>query len=234
MSEGRIDGAIEELGDGTEFHLLVKRENSSSPSSMSPRFPFLRYLDREQLARFFAVITDPRDRTLFATIYHYGLRVSEALLLQVSDVDVDRRRIRIHRVKHGVSGERPLFRMTERLLREYLAVRLPTGSALFTGRQGDLSRSRIQQLFKRYVRHAGLESPASVHALRHSIAMHLLDSGQGIEFVQDHLGHVNIQNTLIYAKLTDRRREVVFRQLEQQGAIVTVKPVGGSPSRSKR
>jgi type 1 fimbriae regulatory protein FimB len=180
----------------------------------------VRYLDRAQTTRFFSVIESPRDRALFATIYHYGLRVSEATLLRLDDVDLERRCIFVRRVKHGLGGERPLFRNTARLLKSYLEVRAPTGSALFTGRRGNLSRYRIQQLFREYAHKAGLEGQFTVHSLRHSIATHLLEAGQGIEFVQDHLGHVNIQNTLIYARLTDRRREAIYRQVEESPEIV--------------
>jgi integrase/recombinase XerD len=182
----------------------------------------IRYFNHAQTIQFFSVITDPRDRALFVTIYHYGLRVSEATLLQVEDVDLERERIVIRRVKNGQGGERPLLRNTAHLLKAYLEVRLPTGSALFTGRQGNLKRQRIQQLFRRYARQAGLDNGFTVHSLRHSIATHLLEAGQGIEFVQDHLGHVNIQNTMIYAKITNRRREEVFRQLEKSPEIVKV------------
>ena len=103
---------------------------------------------------------------------------------------------------------------------------MPTGAALFTGRQGDLSPQRIQQLFKQYSRKAGLHPHVSVHSLRHSIATHLLDAGQGIEYVQDHLGHVNIENTQIYAKVTDRRRAEVFQALETSSDIVHITPAG--------
>ena len=179
----------------------------------------IKYLTREQTARFFAVIEEARDRALFAAIYHYGLRVSEATLIQLADVDLEHGRIIITRLKNGIGGERPLFRNTAELIQAYLAVRLPTGSALFTGRQGSLKRERIQQLFRVYAKKAGLE-PFSVHCLRHSIATHLLEAGMDIEYVRDHLGHVNIQNTIIYAKITERWREKVFKQLEKSPEIV--------------
>lgn len=185
----------------------------------------IRYFNQAQTAHFFSVITDPRDRALFAVIYHYGLRVSEATLLHVEDVDLARGRIVIRRLKHGQGGERPLFNDTAHLLQAYLEVRLPTGSAFFTGRQGTLKRQRIQQLFRQYARHAGLDNGFTVHSLRHSIATHLLEAGQDIAYVQDHLGHVNIQNTLIYAKLTDRRRDAIFRQLEESEEIVKIRPI---------
>jgi len=182
----------------------------------------IKYLRKAELKRFFAQITDKRDRALFAAIYHYGLRVSEATLLKLEDIDFERSSIYIHRLKGGVCGEKPLFSNTAKLLKEYLKERQPTGEALFTGRQGDLKRRQIQNLFKAYMKKAGLDARYTVHCLRHSIATHLIDAGQDIHFVQDHLGHTNIQNTLVYAHLTDKRRKAVFKKLEASTAVVKV------------
>ena len=189
---------------------------------MSGGWIAIKFLIQEQAARLFSVIADPRDRALFAVIYHYGLRVSEATLLQLTDVDLERRRIFIKRLKRGRGGEKPLFDNTAQVIGAYLPVRQPTSPELYTGRQGGLGRQRIQQLFRLYASQAGLEPQFTVRCLRHSIATHLLDAGFGIELVQDHLGHVNIQNTLIYARLTDRRRDEVYRQVEQSPEIVKV------------
>ena len=185
----------------------------------------IKYLDRAQTARFFSVIQDRRDRALFGTIYHYGLRVSEATLIRLDDVDLPRGRIWIHRVKSGVGGERPLLSNTAALISAFLPVRLPTGPELFTGRQGGLKPSRIQQLFRHYAETAGLQG-FSVHCLRHAIATHLLEAGQGIEYVRDHLGHVNIQNTMVYAEITSPWREKVFAELEKKPEIVKVNSQG--------
>ena len=174
----------------------------------------IKYLTQSELERFFAVIDTPRERALFGVIYHYGLRVTEATLLKLSNIDFDRRTIYIHRLKGGISGLKFLFQPTVRLLRAYLAVRQPTGDTLFTGRQGNLKRHRIAQLFKFYAHQAGL-SRYSVHCLRHSIATLLLEEGFPAEMVQDHLGHRNIQSTLIYTHLTDKWRLEMFHQMEK-------------------
>ena len=179
----------------------------------------IKYLRQVEVERLFAGIADIRDRALFATIYHYGLRVTEATMLRLVDVDFEHRTIFIRRVKSGRGGERPLLSSTELLLEKYVEVRQPTGNALFTGRQGDLSAQRIQQLFKLYARKAQLGS-YSVHSLRHSIATHLLEAGFDVSDVQDHLGHVNIQSTLIYAQMTDRRRNGFFRRIERSRHVV--------------
>jgi len=194
----------------SQFHLLVEKSIK------------IKYLSQQELEGFFECIVNPRDRALFGIIYFYGLRVSEATLLKLEDVDLQRRRIFIQRVKGGIGGERPLFKTVESLLRRYLKKRNPRGDNLFTGKQGNLKKERIQQLFKQYAQKAGLDSRFSVHCLRHSIATHLLEAGEGIEFVRDHLGHKNIQNTMIYAQITDRRREEVYERLESSSEIARI------------
>ena len=87
--------------------------------------------------------------------------------------------------------------------------------------QGPLQKRQVQQLFNDYTKAAGIEG-RSVHALRHSMAVHLLEAGRGIEYVADHLGHKNIQNTRIYAQITNPLREQLFRELEQHPKIVRI------------
>lgn len=185
-----------------------------------PDQPLPRYLTQDELAAFFAKIKDRRDRALFDLIYKYGLRVREATLLRMADVDLKRGKLFIRRVKGGVAGEKPLFKDSKRLLRAYLEIKRDGSLALFSGRQGQLKERRIQQLFKFYLKKAKIRKPVGVHSLRHSIAIHLLDDGQNLEFVKDHLGHKYMKNTEIYARISDRRRTEVFDQLEISTSIV--------------
>ncbi len=178
------------------------------------------YLRQDQVRTFFSVITSSRDKALFTTIYLYGLRVSEACLLQRDDVDLERRRIRIWRVKNGNCGEKPIFRRLIPVLRRYLRSRTDDDAVLFVGRQGRLSKRWVQALFTRYAEKAAL--PANrrhVHLLRHSIATHMLDAGEPIDFVQDHLGHRNIESSLVYARVSDRRRSKAISRLERSREI---------------
>src|SRR5713101_10083251 len=140
---------------------------------MTSRLP--KYLTQDELSRFFAVIRSTRDRALFAVIYHYGLRVDEATALTLEDLDLRNHRIRLRRLKNGLGGEKPLWRHTAKLLRAYLRVRKDAGPYLFTGRERPLKKRQIQNLFNSYAKAAGIKS-RSVHALRHSIAVHILDA----------------------------------------------------------
>ena len=117
-------------------------------------------------------------------------------------------------MQNGLGGEKPLWRDTAKCLRASLRERPDAGSHFFTGHKGPL-----QKLCNDYAKAAGSKD-RSVRALRHSMAVHLLEAGRGIKYVADHLGHKNIQNTRIYAQITNPLREQVFRELEQHPKIV--------------
>jgi type 1 fimbriae regulatory protein FimB len=177
-------------------------------------------MTQQDMKCFFSALKDRRDRALFGLIYFYGLRAGEATLLKVQDVDFEANKIFIPRLKNGYSGIKPLRQDARKLLKSYLRVRTPHGDALFTSRQGALTKRRIEQLFKSYLIHAGLANRYVVHSLRHSIAVHILDAGEDIAYVQDHLGHKNIRNTQIYAKILTAKRETVMRRLEYTSQVV--------------
>src|SRR3972149_2865647 len=181
-----------------------------------------KYLSQEEVKKFLSQITDSRDRALFGLIYHYGLRVTEATLLTINDANLQKHKIFVRRLKGGVSGEKPLWRHTAKLLRAYLRERIPKGTALFTGREGPIKKRRIEQLFQIYAKKANLNNRYTVHSLRHSIAVHLLDAGQPLELVQDHLGHRYITNTQVYARISNPRRDAFFHEVEYHPAVVRV------------
>jgi len=186
---------------------------------LNQRLP--RYLTQPELRAFFATIDSERDQALFALTYLYGLRVGEVALHERGDVDLERRRILIRRLKGGAWSERPLFRSVEGLLRTLLRnAGASSNEPLFPGVSGALQKRQIQSLFSRYRDRARLSRRYTCHSLRHSIATHLLDAGVSLEFVQDHLGHQSIRSTSIYARITDHRRAAVFQELETSPWIV--------------
>jgi integrase len=147
--------------------------------------------------------------------------VGEVALMLREDVDLERGRIVIKRLKGGAWTEQPLFSSTARLLRKYFAAtKRSAEEPLFRGRHGPLKKRQIQALFSKYRDRAGLDRRYTCHGLRHSIATHLLDAGVALEFVQDHLGHQSIRSTSIYARITDRHRAELFQKLERSPWIV--------------
>jgi integrase/recombinase XerD len=194
-----------------------------------------RYLSQDEVAAFFRGIPHRRDRALFALIYLYGLRVSEATRLRRKDVDLLHSRIVIRRAKGGNWGIRPLFASAWTLLTDYLNNRPVTDpdAPLFPGRTGPLQKRRIQELFTCYARAAGLPTRATCHSLRHAIATHLLDAGESLEFVKEHLGHRRIENTAIYARVSNPARDRAFARLEKSPAIVHPATTSQAPSGSE-
>lgn len=177
----------------------------------------LAYLTKAEVERLFAAIPpmDGRDRLLFDVIYRYGLRRQEAALIRREHLSDGR--IWITRAKGGISGEYPIHPTTRKLLWSYLAERgdHPT-PYLFVTRQSHtrpISTSTIYQLFQRYAGAAELPlDRRHPHVLRHSIAVHLMNAGWDIADVQDWLGHRDIGSTLIYAAVTNKRREAKYEE----------------------
>ena len=195
-----------------------KGEGGTAPRPVTARVPCEQYvyLTRREVELFFDQITDLRDRALFGTMYYFGLRASEVGLLLREHVNLRTRRIYIPRLKGGIPGEKVMTADCRRLLQSSLQSRRDALPYLFPSRNArPISRKRIDALFRHYARQAGLPPhKRHSHCLRHSIATHLLDAGQSLEYVQDHLGHRSIKSTGVYAKISDAKRERVAAQIE--------------------
>jgi integrase/recombinase XerD len=157
-----------------------------------------------------------RDRALVELLYGAGLRVSEAVGLDRSAVDLDNRLVRC--VGKG-DKERivPLGREAAEAVRRYLARGRPYldrrhRAELFLNAQGGaLTRAGAFLILRRLAGKAGLE-PERVHPhiLRHSFATHLLEGGADLRSVQEMLGHADLGTTELYTHVSDRRRRDTY------------------------
>lgn len=172
----------------------------------------IKFLTLDEIKRLFAVITDKRDRAMFLIAYRHGLRATEVGLLRTDDVDLKQLRIMCHRLKGSIPGLQPMQPDEVRLLKAYLRVR-PDSPILFPSNRGTpISRRQLDKLMKQYGEQAKLpKDKQHFHTLKHSIATHLLETGDNLRFVQDWLGHAQIQNTVIYASLVSSSREAKAR-----------------------
>jgi integrase/recombinase XerD len=175
----------------------------------------IQFLTQPELRTLLQVITRTRDRALFLIAYRHGLRASEVGMLRVDDLNFEQQRITIHRVKRSLPGIYPLQADEIKALKAYLRARKNHSPTLFLSQRGTpISRRQLDTLMKHYGEEAGI--PASkrhFHVLKHSIATHLLDAGADLRFVQDWIGHASIKNTVIYAQLTNRRRDEEARKV---------------------
>jgi type 1 fimbriae regulatory protein FimB/type 1 fimbriae regulatory protein FimE len=164
----------------------------------------IKFLTESETKNLIGVISSKRDRAIFLLAYRHGLRASEVGLLQRSDFDDKQLRLNIYRLKGSLSGVHPLQADEVRILKSYLRTREDSLPYLFPSRKGaPISRAMLDVLIKGYGETAKLpDDKRHFHVLKHSIATHLLDTGADIRFVQDWLGHANIQNTVIYAQIS--------------------------------
>jgi site-specific recombinase XerD len=175
----------------------------------------INFLTQDEMRCLLSVIDSKRDYALFLLAYRHGLRASEVGMLCTADLDLKQYRLRIHRLKHSLAGLHPLQPDELKAVKAYLKERNSNAPALFLSRNHTpISRRRLDELIKRYGERADIpESKRHFHALKHSIATHLLDAGADLRFVQDWVGHASIKNTVIYAQLTSRRRDEEARKV---------------------
>ena len=178
-----------------------------------------KYLTTEEIERFFAVIKDRRDRALFRVLYHRGLRAHEPGLLQLSDYRERTGRLLVHRGKGSAGGEFLLADEENRSLRAWIRERGTAPGPLFPSRnRRPISRRRVHYLMAYYCAQACVPAEkAHPHALKHSCGTHLAELGEDLLVIQDHLGHRNVQNTLIYTQVTNKARDAAAERLKGWG-----------------
>jgi integrase/recombinase XerD len=157
-----------------------------------------------------------RDRALLELLYGCGARISEAVGLDLDELDLEQGVVRL--VGKG-SKERvvPVGSYAREAVQGYLVRARPALAAAGKGspalflnsRGGRLSRQSAWTALRAAARRAGITREVSPHTLRHSFATHLLDGGADVRVVQELLGHASVTTTQIYTLVTvDRLREV--------------------------
>jgi len=182
----------------------------------------IKYLTQDELKRLLGVIENKRDKAIFLIAYRHGLRASEVGMVKLEDANTATGRIRIDRAKHSQGGEYPMQPDEIKAVKAWTKERKDSNIWLFTTQRGSpISRFTLDKLMKRYCKKAGIPpDKCHFHVLKHSIATHLLDAGADIRFVQDWIGHKNIQNTVVYAQISNRAREEQARKLFASPMIV--------------
>jgi site-specific recombinase XerD len=194
--------------------------------------PLLGYLSREEMA---AILAAPdgstwsgqRDRVLFALMYNTGARVSEAIGLRRSDVELAPSRTARIEGKGRKQRVIPLWPSTAARLREWLPRIGPDpGQPLFPNAHGGpLSRSGVEDRLREAVRLAAANCPTlggrriSPHTLRHTTAMHLLQSGVDITVIALWLGHEGTETTHQYVEADLAMKERVLSRIEEPPSL---------------
>ena len=200
------------LTDDPTAHLRAPRQSRKLPQVLS----------RDEVARLLEqpkgdAPTALRDRALLETMYACGLRASEAIGLEVPDVDLE---AKVLRARGKGSKERlvPIGSAAASALAGYVQRGRPRLAGdrmeprLFLNHRGSgLTRQGLYKIVQRHAGSAGLASKMSPHTLRHTFATHLLAGGCDLRSLQEMLGHADIATTQLYTHLSaDRLKDVYF------------------------
>lgn len=182
----------------------LQRLEESIPRMRSP-FTLASVMNESELHAFFDALDDLRQRAIFLTIFCAGLRLGEACRLEVSDVDPERRQIKIRSSKGKKDRYTILFRENLEVLELYMSHYRPEKFLFFPlARPGQrMNARRVQEMFSRAKQRAGITKRATVHTLRHTFATRMLGNGVNLLVIQRLLGHSSIMSTMRYLHLTE-------------------------------
>mgnify|MGYP000044839810 CR=1 FL=1 len=158
-----------------------------------------------------------RDRAMLELLYATGIRVSELIALNISDVNTS---AGVVRCAPNTEKERliPLYLTAVKALNEYIEfvrpqmIALPTEQALFVNVSGErMSRQGFWKIIKYYQKKANIDKDITPHTLRHSFAAHLLENGADIHAIQEMLGHSSINVTEIYTHVALSKQKDILQ-----------------------
>jgi len=169
-------------------------------------------LSIDEVRRILDTARTPQARAFLTTVYSCGLRLQEALNLEVRDIDSERMTIRI-RGKGSKQRDVPLPRSTYHVLKNYWKTHrnprliFPALGRRHTGGHTatePMARSSVQHLLRRILKELPkIKKHATLHTLRHSYATHLIEAGINLRIIQQYLGHASLETTMIYLHVTD-------------------------------
>ena len=158
-----------------------------------------------------------RDHAMLELLYATGIRVSELISLNMSDLNLAAGFVRC--VNRGKERIIPLYHTAVRALADYVRNIRPqliaddSEEALFVNMNGErMSRQGFWKIIKHYQEKAGIEKDITPHTLRHSFAVHLLENGADLRSIQEMLGHADISSTQIYTHVVKRQLKDVYQK----------------------
>jgi site-specific recombinase XerD len=166
--------------------------------------PLPTVLSSDEVAAFLDAIRHPVYHAVAVVQYGTGLRISEALALEVSDIDGARGVLRVRHGKGNRSREVKLSPELYRWLRHYWDKERPPLPYLFASRQTGRPPSKVTvcHAYAAAAEQAGITKRVRTHVLRHSYATHLLDAGTDVRVIQALLGHRSLQTTARYTHVS--------------------------------
>ena len=159
-------------------------------------------LSKEEVLRMINETMNLKHRLILCFLYYAGMRQGEVRDLRWEDIDFDRGIIHIKKAKGG--KDRIVF-LHRRIVDEIMRFGRQEQDYVFISERGSKYNARtIQQIVKIASRIVGIKKKVTPHTLRHSFATHLLEAGADIRYIQELLGHKNLQTTQIYTHVANK------------------------------
>lgn len=159
-------------------------------------------LDREEAQRLIGLIRFSPVRMCATMMYSCGLRISEALGLEIADIDSARMVVMVRAGKGNKDRHVSLPQRTLELLRDYWRVYRPRTRLLVIKDGRPLTYESVRYFLKDAVQQSGIAKRISCHTLRHSYATNLMEQGLDVRVIQGLLGHRSLKTTTLYLHMT--------------------------------
>ncbi len=160
-------------------------------------------LSRDEVKALFKSTKAGRNRLILQLLYSSGLRVSESVHLKVQDLSFEEGVARVRGGKGDKDRVVILSKFWTTNAKRYLRKKKVSSEFVFSKKNGSpITADSVQRIIKEASQKAGINKEVTPHALRHSFATHLLESGENIRKIQELLGHSNLSTTQIYTKVS--------------------------------
>ncbi|OYT53194.1 MAG: integrase [Candidatus Altiarchaeales archaeon ex4484_2] len=159
-------------------------------------------LTQEEVKRLLDAVENTKHHLLLEILYGCGLRVSEAVKLKKTQINLEECLITVRKGKGRKDRHIPLPKTTQNQLKAYLDARADNNPHVFNTPRGHLHVKSAQKIVDHAAKKAEIKKKVTPHTLRHSYATHLLEQGTDLRIIQKLLGHTNIKTTQKYTQIS--------------------------------
>jgi len=160
-------------------------------------------LTKNEVKQVLVQIQNVKYKLILGLMYSSGLRISEVVNVKVEDFDFENKLLRVQEGKGKKDRNTILSEKMVDVLQKYIKNKKVGDYAFKSQRGGKLTKRSVQKFFSDALKKSKIKKTASCHSLRHSFATHLLEEGTDIRYIQELLGHKNLETTQIYTKVAN-------------------------------
>jgi len=171
-------------------------------------------LTKLEVRKILAQIQNVKYKLILGLMYSSGLRISEVVSVKVRDFDFENNLLRIVQGKGKKDRNTILSKKVAIVMEKYLRGKNSKDYAFESSRGDALAKRSVQKIFSEALKKSGIKKSASCHSLRHSFATHLLEGGTDIRYIQELLGHKNLETTQIYTKVANNNLKKIKSPLD--------------------